>query len=96
MSHETIYKGQRIRVEIQYRLKGVPTNPTIAQAFIKAPDGSVSTLTYPDANFVRVGLGRYEIYHNVDVAGTWWFRGEGLGVIDGVDEIPVIVEESVF
>jgi hypothetical protein len=83
-------------VEIQYRLKGVPTNPTIAQAFIRRPGGSTSTLTYPDDNFVRTGLGKYEIYQVVDEPGTWWFRAEGLGVIDGVDELPLIVQPSVF
>ncbi len=94
MSHETIFQGQRVRVEINYRLKGVPTNPTIAQVFIKQPSGSVSALTYPDVNFVRIGLGKYEVYYTLDQGGTWWFKASGAGVIDGVDEIPVIVEAS--
>jgi hypothetical protein len=96
MSHDVIYRGQRVRVAINYRLKGVPTNPTIAQVFIKKPSGSVSTLTYPDTNFVRTDLGKYEVYYTLDESGTWWFRAEGAGIIDGVDEIPVIVESSSF
>lgn len=96
MSHDKIFQGQRVRVEVNYRLRGVPTNPTIAQVFIRAPSGSTSALTYPDANFVRTSLGKYEVYYTLDEGGTWWFRAEGAGVIDGVDEIPVIVEPSTF
>lgn len=94
--YDTIYQGQRVRVEINYRLKGVPTNPTIAQVFVKSPSGSVSTITYPDPNFVRISLGKYEVYYTLDEGGTWWFRGEGAGVVDGVEEIPVNVEVTSF
>jgi hypothetical protein len=96
MSSDIIIEGQRVRVEINYRLKGVPTNPTIAQVFIKNPSGSVAQLTYPDANFVRIALGKYEVYYTLDQGGTWWFKASGAGVIDGVDEVPIIVQESVI
>lgn len=96
MAYSTIYKGQRVRAEIKYRLNGVPTDPTIAQIFIKKPSGSTITLTYPDTNFVRTSLGVFEVYYTLDESGTWWFRAEGAGVIDGVDESPVIVETSAF
>lgn len=96
MSYNTIYKGQRVRVLVEYRLNGVPTNPTIAQAYIKTPAGSTINLTYPDDVFVNTGLGTYEIYYTLDESGTWWFRAEGTGTIDGVDEVPVIVENSAF
>lgn len=92
----TVYVGQRVRVECQFRLRGVPTNPTIVQAFIRTPSGSISSLTYPDPNFVNIDIGKYEIYQVVDEPGTWYFRAEGLGAADAVDETPLIVEPSVF
>lgn len=96
MAYDTIYKGQRVRAVIQYRLNGVPTDPTIAQVFIKKPSGSTITLTYPETDFIRTGLGVFEVYYTLDESGTWWFRSEGAGVIDGVDEAPVSVQESAF
>ncbi len=91
MSHDLIFEGQRVRVLVEYRLSGVPQNPTIAQVFVKAPSGSVSTITYPDVNFVNLSAGVYAVYYVLDEGGTWWFRASGAGIIDGVDEVPVSV-----
>jgi hypothetical protein len=96
MSYNTIYKGQRVVARIEYRLNGVPTDPTIAQVSIKTPTGSTVTLTYPETDFVRTELGVFEVYYTLDESGTWWFRSEGAGVVDGVDEMSVSVANSVF
>ena len=91
-----IYEGQRLRIDVQFRLQGVPKDPLIAQALIKAPSGTVTTLTYPAVSFTRKGLGEFEIYWTVNEPGTWFFRAEGSGVVDAVSELPVSVEVSAF
>lgn len=90
------YEGQRVLVEIQYRLRGVPTDPIVRQVFIKKPSGSTIDIVYPDPAFTRVGLGEYEVAYTLDEGGTWWFRAEGIGTIDGVNEVPLEVLPTSF
>lgn len=95
-SYDNIYVGQRIRAGMEFRLNGVPTDPTIAQVLIRKPSGSTVTISFPDASFIRNGLGEYEVYYTVDESGTWVIRAVAAGVIDGVDEVSLVVQPSVF
>lgn len=89
-----IYVGQRITIEIEYRLLGVPTDPTIVTCTSRSPLGTVSTLTYPNEAFIRRSAGLFEASILVDEAGTWIFRGESAGIVDGVNEMTQQVEAS--
>lgn len=82
-----VYVGQRMLVEIEYRLAGNPTDPTIAQYSYRSPSGTMATVTYPAETFVRRSEGLYEASILVDVAGTWVVRGEAAGVVDAVNEL---------
>lgn len=90
----SVYIGQRILIEIEYRLSGVPTDPTLATITARSPAGSVSTLTYPDEDFVRRSAGLFEASILVDEPGTWVFRTEGAGVVDAVNEYTQVVLQS--
>lgn len=91
---QRVYVGQRVQIECEFRLFGVPTDPTIIQITARSPSGSNSILTYPDEDFTRRDVGLYDAAFVVDVPGTWFFRPEGAGVIDAVDEIPLEVLAS--
>lgn len=94
-TNRIIYAGQRVIVECTFRLAGVPTDPTVVQCTVKRPDnGSQSTLNYPAPNLTRRELGVYEASILADVGGMWWFRFEGVGVVDAVSEIAQHVEQS--
>jgi hypothetical protein len=94
--NRTIYEGQRIAVEMKFRVNGSPEDPTIAQFYTRKPDGTTVVLTYPDANFVRLERGTYEAYVTPDAGGTWNFRVESAGVVDSAQEEQVYVQESIF
>jgi hypothetical protein len=82
-----VYVGQRILVEIEYRLNGNPTDPTIVQYTYRSPLGVTATVTYPDEAFIRRSEGLYDASILVDEPGTWIIRGEGAGIVDGVNEL---------
>jgi hypothetical protein len=91
---QRVFVGQRVQIECEFRLFGVPTDPTIVYVTARSPSGSNVTLTYPDENFVRRDTGLYDASFLVDQDGTWYFRPEGAGVIDAVDELPLEVLAS--
>lgn len=81
-----VFVGQRILIEIEYRLSGVPRDPTIVQYTSRSPGGTVSTVTYPNELLTRRSEGLYEASILVDESGTWIVRAEGAGVVDAVNE----------
>lgn len=89
-----VYEGQRVRVEMRFRLNGVPTDPTIVQLTTKAPDGGTAVLTYPVEELTRRSLGFYEADVLVDSPGNWAFRAQASGVVDAVNELVLNVLAS--
>lgn len=81
-----VYIGQRILIEVEYRLLGVPTDPTVVTCTSRSPAGVVSTVTYPNVTFTRRSAGLYEASILMDESGTWIFRAEGAGIVDAVNE----------
>lgn len=96
MAQVTVYKGQRILVEVKTRLAGVPTDPTVMRCLVLKPSGTQVTLTYPDVSFTKRDTGFFEANVTVDQAGVWRFRGEAAGVVDGIEETAVTVYDSQF
>lgn len=90
-----VYVGQRILVEAEFRLLGVPTDPTIVQVSSRNPvTGATVVLTYPATELTRRDIGLYEAAIVVDEAGQWHFRAEGAGVVDAVSECSIDVLAS--
>jgi hypothetical protein len=91
-----VFQGQRVLVECEFRLAGVPTDPIVVQCTFRPPTGGQTSLNYPDPALTRTGTGLFVANVVVDEGGTWWFRFEGFGTVDAVHEIPVEVTSSVF
>lgn len=94
MASTDYYEGQRALIEAEFRLLGVPTDPTIVQVLSKSPTGSVAVLTYPAVELTRRDTGLYEANVLVDLAGQWHFRVIGEGVVDAVTEVSLDVLDS--
>ena len=90
----TVFVGQRILIEIEFRLLGVPTDPSIVLCTSHAPSGTEAVLTYPNEAFIRRSDGLYEASFLVNEPSTWVFRAEGAGVVDAVNEYTVSVQAS--
>lgn len=89
------YVGQRILVEVEFRLLGVPTDPTIVRVFASNPtDGGTTVINFPDEFLTRIGVGLYEASVLVSAPGQWHFRVEGAGIVDSVTEIHLDVFAS--
>lgn len=89
------YVGQRVRVEFEFRLFGVPTDPTIIQVSARNPvTESVVFLVFPNSSLIKVGVGVYEADFVVSSPGQWHFRAEGAGVVDAVTEVHLDVLAS--
>jgi len=88
------YVGQNLLIECEFRLNGVPTDPSIVTVTSKSPLGSTVVLTYPNANLIRRSEGLFEASILAGEAGTWSFRATGLGVVDAVNEFSMTVLAS--
>ena len=86
--------GSRLIIEGEFRLDGVPTDPTIVRCYTRSPDGAVAELVYPSADLVRIDLGTYEAFVTATMAGTWGFRFVGLGDVEAVREVVTTVAPS--
>lgn len=93
---DPVYPGQRVLVEVKFFLRGVPTDPTVAQFYVKTPNGSTTILTYPDPNFTRRDQGFFEASIDISTDGTWLFRGVAAGIVDAANEAQLIVSPSSF
>ena len=90
-----VYVGQRITLEIEFRLFGVPTDPTIVQVTSKDPmTGSSTVITYPDELLTRTDVGQYEASVQVATPGQWHFRTEAAGIVDAVTEAYLDVQPT--
>lgn len=91
-----VFEGQRILIEVEFRLNGVPTDPTVVTIASHSPTGVQSTVTYPADSFIKRSTGVYEASILVNEDGTWIFRAEGAGIVDAVNEFPQEVLASGF
>lgn len=95
-SSSVIYQGQRLLVECEFRLNGVPTDPIVVQCTYRPPSGGQTSLNFPDPALTRTREGLFVANVVVDQGGIWCFRFEGFGTVDAVHEIPVEVKASAF
>lgn len=91
-----IFQGQRLLIECEFRLLGVPTDPIGVQCILRKPSGSQIAMNYPNPNLTRRELGVFEANVTVDEGGTWWVRFEGFGTVDAVQETSFEVKSTVM
>jgi hypothetical protein len=86
--------GQPLVVEIEFRLEGVLTDPSIVRCLVRSPTGEVRELVYPSASVTRRATGIYRVSVLADKPGTWAFRGTSVGVVEAVKEVATNVAPS--
>ncbi len=91
---DPVFVGQRVLIEMIFRLDGVETDPTIVTCASRSPNGTQAVITYPYALLIQRSAGVYEASILVDTAGTWVFRASGVGVVDAVNEYTLSVQAS--
>jgi hypothetical protein len=97
MPISTIYfPGQAIYITSTWTIDGVPTDPSTTLFEIKDPTGADTIYTYPTANLERLGTGVYQLFIILAMAGNYYYRAQGIGLADGVDENVIVVTPSYF
>lgn len=86
--------GSRVAIDVEFRVAGVLTDPTVVTASVRSPNAVLITETYPSTNLTRTGIGLFRFEFPVDVEGQWWARFESSGAVEAASEIPVQVDPS--
>jgi hypothetical protein len=89
-----VFVGQNLLIECEFRLNGVPTDPSIVTVASRSPLGTYVVLTYPNANLIRRSTGLFEASIPASESGTWAFRAVGVGIVDAVNEFTMTVLAS--
>lgn len=71
-------------------------DPTTVKFKSENPSAAELTLTYPDANLVKLSVGRYRASVALNAAGQWTFRWETTGTYQGAEEFSRTVQPTVF
>ena len=58
---DTYITGNTIRFAAAFTMASNPVDPTTVQAIVKAPDGTLTTYTYPDVQLVKDAVGSYHV-----------------------------------
>lgn len=76
--------GDLVRVSATFETSGIPTDPTTVVFKYKSPSGAITTWTFGvNSQVVKDGLGIYRADIDVNAGGTWYFRWEGTGAVQG-------------
>ena len=87
--------GDLIRVSAIFMTNNVDTDPATVTLKHKDPGGTATTWVYlTDAQVVKDSTGNYHGDINVTTAGTWNFRWEGTGTIQGVGQSNFTVDAT--
>lgn len=80
-------QGETAEVTATIKVDGVPSDPSVLWLKVRAPDGTLTTYTYPTSvQVTRQAAGVYVGAITLTAAGIWVYRWESSGVGAGVQE----------
>jgi len=95
MSDEVYLIGKTITLSVSFYNKlGVLTNPTTITLKIRLPGGTVTTLT--TASLTNVSAGIYTYDYKITQSGLHYYRFDGDGTVDTVEDGMFNVATSIF
>lgn len=94
----TYHYGDLVRVTGSWTsLAGTALDPTVVKCQIRAPDGTVTTLTYnTDVTLVKGSTGVYYTDIDANQMGRWYYRFYSTGTGQASNETSFLVDRSVF
>lgn len=79
--------GALVNLDASFTVAGVLTDPTTLVYIVREPDGIETSFLYgTDVEVVRLAQGRYRLQWRVAQSGAHYYRAEGTGAADGVQE----------
>lgn len=74
----------------------VATDPSTVTVKVRAPDGTITTLTFANNEVVKDSAGHYHYDVDVDQDGIWRYRAESTGTAQAAVESRFEVRKSAF
>lgn len=98
MTINTYQKGDLPRLTALFKNSaGTATDPTTVRFKYTTPAGATTTLVYGvDGALVKDSTGNYHVDLSLTAAGMWFYRWEGEGTVQSVQEGELTVEPSGF
>jgi len=90
--------GDLIRCSVVFAtIAGVDTDPTTVIFRYQDPSGNITVWTFGvDVEVVQDAVGRYHADVSIDEEGSWFYRWEGTGVLQGAGESTFLIRDSKF
>ena len=86
--------GDQVRLQADYTVDSVPTNPTLVFLFVQHPNGILDSYTTGDLTNSSTGTFYLDIV--LDDSGRWDYRFASSGTVVASDENFFLVERSAF
>ena len=87
---------QMVRFSALFKVAGVPTDPTTIILKLKNLSDVVIPYTYALGELTKSGTGAYYKDVKLNKIGEWFYRFEGTGTVEAVEEAYCVVEDSEF
>jgi len=73
-----------------------PGNPSMVTLQVMSPLGTVATHVFGAGSIVQVGSAAYAHDFTITMAGSWFYRWEGTGMVQAADVWSLLGERDVF
>lgn len=91
----TYDRGDLVRLTATFTVSGVATDPGAVTLYLRAPDGTLSTLTYAGGAITKVATGVYRYDYNASAAGDVSYRWAGTSPAQAADQSVFFVKDDV-
>lgn len=92
----TYDRGQLVRLTVTFSVGSTPTDPSAVYLYLRAPDGTFSTLQYGvDGSVVKVSTGVYRYDYSATARGDVYYRWSGTGAAQSAEQSTFFVQDDV-
>jgi hypothetical protein len=89
-------RGDLIRITATFTVGGVATDPTAVYLYLRAPDGTLTTLQYGvDASLTKTATGAYRYDYSATARGDVYYRWAGTGAAQAAEQGTFFVQDDV-
>jgi hypothetical protein len=89
-------RGDLVRITATFTAGGVNTDPSAVYLYLRAPDGTLTTLQYGvDAAVVKTSTGVYRYDYSATSKGDVYYRWAGTGAAQAADQGTFFVQDDV-
>jgi len=89
-------RGDLVRITATFTVNDVVTDPASVYLYLRAPDGTLTTLQYGvDGSVVKVSTGVYRYDYSATTRGDVYYRWSGTGAAQAAEQGAFYVQDDV-